>query len=99
VLIELEDNLELLYTRGSVEFFKTYPGLYVPRPLLFRCDVAQQTPKHLAREILALTKMNWNHTQFDAGDPITLEAARKVGKILKYVSDDGRVAPRYSYYM
>jgi hypothetical protein len=98
-LLELEENLHLLYTRGSVEFFKTYPGLYVPRPLMFRCDVAHQTPKHLAREILALTKMNWNHTQFDAGDPITLEAARKVGKILKYVSEDGRVATRYSYYM
>lgn len=98
-LLELEDNVRVLYTRGSVEFFRTYPGQYVPRPLLFRCERAEASPNQLAQEILALTKMNWNHTQFDAGDPITIEAARKVGRILKYVGNDGRVAPRYSYYM
>ena len=26
----------LLYTRGSVPYFRTYPGLYVPQPLLLR---------------------------------------------------------------
>jgi hypothetical protein len=98
-LLELEDQVRVLYTRGSVDFFRTYPGLYVPRPLMFACAVAEQTPNHLALEILALTKMNWNHTQFDAGDPITTEAARKVGRILKHVAENGRVAPRYSYYM
>lgn len=98
-LLELEDSVRVLYTRGSVEFFGTYPGQYVPRPLLFRCDRTEAAPNQLAQEILALTKLNWNHTQFDAGDPITIEAARKVGRILKYVGADGRVAPRYSYYM
>src|SRR5262249_14600943 len=98
-LLEIEENVRVLYTRGSVDFFKTYPGQYVPRPLLFTCAQAEQTPNHLAQEILALTKMNWNHTQFDAGDPIPIEAARKVGRILKYVDEGGRVAPRYSYYM
>jgi hypothetical protein len=98
-LLEIEDRARVLYTRGSVDFFKTYPGMYIPRPLMFTCAVAEQTPNHLAQEILALTKMNWNHTQFDAGDPITIEAARKVGRVLKYVGEEGRVAPRYSYYM
>ena len=98
-LLEVDERIRVLYTRGSVDFFKTYPGQYVPRPLMFTCEQAEQTPNHLAQEILALTKMNWNHTQFDAGDPITIEAARKVGRILKYVDENGRVAPRYSYYM
>lgn len=31
----------ILYTRGSVDFFSTYPGLYVPLPLLFRCDYTE----------------------------------------------------------
>jgi hypothetical protein len=53
----------------------------------------------VAAEILALTKMNWNDTQFDGAESITVEAARRVGQILKYVEEGGRVAPRYSFYM
>ena len=98
-LLSLDDRTHVLYTRGSVDFFSTYPGLYVPRPLLFRCDNTEQTPKFLAQEILALTKMNWNNTQFDGAEPITIRAARQVGSILKYVDEGGRVQPRYSFYM
>ena len=57
----------MLYTKGSVDFFSAYPGLYVPKPLGFRCDRVAETPAFLAKEILALTKMNWNNTQFDGG--------------------------------
>ncbi len=95
--LTLDEHAHLLYTKGSVDFFRTYPGLYVPRPLLLRCEEVEQTPTFLAREALALTKMNWNNTQFDNGDPITLRAARSVGDILKYVEEDPQ--PRYSYYM
>ena len=97
--LRLDDRQHLLYTRGSVDFYKTYPGSYVPRGFLFRCERIETTPKHLAREMLALTKMNWNVTQFDGGVPITIEAARRVGKILKYLAPDQPVAHRYSYYM
>lgn len=95
--LTLDEHTHLLYTRGSVDFFRTYPGMYVPRPLLIRCEEVEQTPAFLAREALGLTKMNWNNSQFDNGDPITLRAARKVGDILKYV--EGSPQPRYSYYM
>lgn len=54
---------------------------------------------HNAAEILALTKMNWNNTQFDNGFPITLAASKNVGKILKYVTDDESLKTRYSYFM
>jgi hypothetical protein len=73
--------------------------MYVPRPFFFRCEDIEETPRHLAAEILALTKMNWNDTQFDGAEPITVEAARRVGQILKYVPEGGRVGPRYSFYM
>jgi hypothetical protein len=43
--------------------------------------------------------MNWNNTQFDGHDPITVRAARQVGKILKYVGPDEPVEPRYAHYM
>lgn len=97
--VSLDDRSHVLYTKGSVEFFETYPGMYVPWPFAFRCEAVEQTPRQLAREILALTKMNWNHTQFDGGQPITVEAARRVGHILKYVEQGQTIAARYSFYM
>jgi len=78
MLMELDERSHVLYTRGSVSFYATYPGQYVPRPLLFRCDDTVSAPAELAREILALSKMNWNATEFDGGSPITVEAARSV---------------------
>jgi len=97
--LTLDRRTHALYTRGSVDFFSTYPGMYVPSPLRLICDDVEQTPSSLAWEIMALTKMNWNNTQFDNRNPITLRAARGVGNILKYTEEDDRVQPRYSYYM
>jgi len=97
--LRLDEREHLLYTRGSVNFFETYPGSYVPRPLLFRCDRIESTPKQIAREMLGLSKLNWNVTQFDGGYPITIEAARRVGKIFKYLGADDLVGHQYSYYM
>jgi len=97
--LSLDARTHVLYTRGSVDFFATYPGMYVPRPLLIRCAQTESTPIFLAREILALTKMNWNNTQFDGDEPITLAAARKVSKILRYAEVGQPIVPRYSFYM
>lgn len=97
--LTLDGSSHRLYSRGSVDFFSTYPGKYVPRSLDMGCEAHEQTPRFLAKEILALSKMNWNNTQFDGFYPITVRAAREVGKILKYVRSGGRIQSRYSYYM
>src|SRR5262249_30665132 len=54
--MRLDDRQIVLYTRGSVEFFRTYPGMYVPRPLLLRCQEMGQPLGFLAEETLALSK-------------------------------------------
>lgn len=89
----------VLYTKGSVDFFSAYPGMYVPRPLGIRCDQIAATPVYLAQELLALTKMNWNNTQFDGREPITLRCARQVGQILKYFGPNDHYQPYYRFYM
>jgi len=98
-MLALDDKQMLLYTRGSVQFFETYPGLYVPVPLLIRSESAEETQKFLAKEILALTKMNWNNTQFDGSEPVTLRAARQVSSVLRYCDENTRIEPKYSFYM
>jgi hypothetical protein len=98
--LRVDDEQTILYTRGSVDFFRTYPGMYVPNPLLLRAQRRDSSDwSLLLKETLALTKMNWNGTQFDGGLPITLKAARQVGEILKYVPADVIPDPRYRFYM
>jgi hypothetical protein len=43
--------------------------------------------------------MNWNNTQFDNFESITLKAARKVGSIFKYMKPTDPFQSRYSFYM
>jgi len=98
--LRLDDSQSILYTNGSVDFFRTYPGMYIPNPLTIRA-IRQDTMNWdvLLAETLALTKMNWNRTQFDGALPITLKAAHQVGEILKYVPDNVVPDPRYRFYM
>lgn len=95
----LDDQRQLLYTRGSIWYYKTYPGMYIPQPLELRVVRSEQSPAFLAKEILGLTKMNWNNTQLDGKYPITLSCARKVGEIMKYLDEHERPQIRYGYYM
>ena len=98
-LLSLDDRTHVLYTRGSVEFFGTYPGMYVPLPLELLCEDTEESPEALARDVLALTKLNWNNTQFDGKWPITLLAAKKVGSILRHLGPSDPCQPHYGFYM
>ncbi|RYF87462.1 MAG: hypothetical protein EON98_00375 [Chitinophagaceae bacterium] len=89
----------LLYTRGAVPYYETYTGKYIPRPIEVRLFSYDESPNLICDEVLALTKMNWNNTQFDRRNPITIECARNVGSILKYLDDDDEMQLRYSFYM
>ena len=98
-LLDLDATTALLYTRGSIELFRTYPGMYVPQPLLVRTDALGTSPLNAARDILSLSKMNWNNAQLDERDPLTLRTARNVGDILRHVPPGTPTATRYAYYM
>lgn len=97
--IALDARTHLLYTRGAVKYYETYPGMYIPQPLEIRIVESDESPGVICQEILGLTKMNWNNTQFDRKYPITLECARKVGEIMKYLGEYERPQIRYSFYM
>ena len=89
----------LLYTRGSVPYYGTYPGLRVPRPLLLvPHENTDSGLLALAKDVLALTKVNWNTTQFDQKLPAPIKAAREVGRILKHVEFGTAISPDFRKY-
>ena len=96
--IVLDERSQLLYTTGSVPFYETYPGPYVPQPLGITLDSSDGGRRH-ALELLSLTKLDWNHSRLDGHDPITTLAARSIGDILRHVEPDGAVGNRYAFYM
>jgi hypothetical protein len=97
--VEFDESHQLLYTRGFVKYYGTYPGSYIPQPIEVRIAESDESPNVICEEILSLTKMNWNNTQFDGKYPITIECARKVGKIMKYLGPDDKPQISYGFYM
>ncbi len=89
----------VIYTRGSVDFYSTYPGMYVPRPLGLRPARLTISPRELGTETLALSKMNWNQSRLDARYPITLQTTDQAKQILRFCDPAWQIASRYAEYM
>lgn len=95
------DDVHYLYTTGYVPEVATYEGSNIPEPIEIRpdiqCDSDAQT---ICEEILFLTKLDWNTSDFAVKEPITLKVARKVSDV---IADEG-INPvdadkQYFYYM
>ena len=50
-----------------------------------RLDAVEVAAQRHATELLALTKLNWNHSRLDGREPITTLAARSIGTILRHI--------------
>jgi hypothetical protein len=89
----------LLYTVGYVPFLRTYPGARVPQPIEILEHVGDSPWDTVLKEVLALTKMNWNTADFACWDPITTAFSRRVGHILAEVPAGMKIRPEYRFYM
>jgi hypothetical protein len=93
-----DEKSGIVYLKGTVPYFQVYPGAYIPRALEFIREDGETGASELARELIELSKLNFNNTQFDTGDPITVRAARRVGDILKHVPSGKKVNSRFRYF-
>ncbi|MST32861.1 hypothetical protein GHK86_09035 [Acidimicrobiaceae bacterium USS-CC1] len=98
-LLTLEDHAAALYTKGSVQFYSTYPGMYVPQPIGIRPAMTDRSIREIAAELLALSKMNWNQTQLDGRLPVTLRTANQVKAILRFASFEPATSTTYAHFM
>lgn len=97
--IVLDADQSVLYARGSIDFYSTYPGMYVPQPIGLRHRAPGASLSALATEALALTKMNWNQTRLDSKLPVTLRTAEQVKQVLRFCPPGTQIATRYAHYM
>jgi hypothetical protein len=88
-----------LYTTGYISELGRYPHGHVPSPLLIADHIGDTPVEQLQREILTLTKMNWNSANMHGLMPITLRFSRLVGDVLREIPEDQTPEPKYKYYM
>ena len=72
----------MLWTVGFVPHIQTALGLETPSPLDIRIDKGEADITVVLKDILALTKLNYNACQYGDGLPVTLRFADSVGNIL-----------------
>jgi len=87
-----------LFTTGYVPYWDEYPGPHVPA-LLQIGSAGDTDMRERAKEILALSKMNWNSAEGISRNPITLSFAKKVGTIMTEMPDNQTPNPSYRFYM
>lgn len=92
-------NERFLYTTGTLAATGLYPHGHVPGPLQISDHVGDTAYPTILRDVLLLTKMNWNTARYAERMPVTLEFANKVGDVLKEIGPDRTPEARYAFYM
>lgn len=84
----LNERLALLWSVGYIPRLQTYPGWEVPTPLAVEVDRGEVQIDQVLRDVLGLTKLNYNSCIYGDGMPVTLRFANAVGEILTAVPSE-----------
>jgi hypothetical protein len=93
-------ELDFLYTTGFISELGQFHSLHVPSPLQIADHIGSDTSREqILREVLILTKLNWNSARLGGSLPITLRFSRLVGNILKELPEGTQPLTNYKFYM
>lgn len=106
-VIQLDDFSFLLWTHGSVldsdvagtgrNYYQSGRG--IPAPLLIRRFRGKDPIETTAKEILALTKMNWNGGELYKTLPVTLDFSKKLSKYAKQAESLQAIPYDFRFFM
>lgn len=89
----------LVYTTGYEAETGKWRGKHVPKPYeIVRFKSARSLMEN-ARDLLRLTKMNWNTTLYYGREPCTFTNATEVIGMMKELRDDDFLKPNIRYYI
>ena len=77
-----DTNRAYLWTRGFITRLQTQLGLETPNPLNVEITRGESNIETVCKDILALTKLNYNTCSFADGSPVTLKFAESIGEVL-----------------
>lgn len=100
--ILLDDKNAYLWASGYTPRLDTYIGPETPNPI--RITILNSTKdapdiKMVLRDILGLTKINYNACRYNDGLPVTIKFADKVGEVLVMGSAEGAERQPFKFYI
>ena len=80
----MSDDKALIYTSGILQKLTTYtaPGIPVPMVLIKQSDSSISIDE-ICKQVMLLTKLNWNSTNSYEREPVTISHARKIVDLLR----------------
>jgi len=99
-VIKISETEFYIFTLGYVPQLKTFPKPGIPVPVRVKASNLDSSERLMCKEMLALTKLNWNNADFCDQMPITISASRRIGNILSEArARDLDISSEYKYYM
>jgi len=95
----LDDDQAFLWTAGYAPRLDTYPGPETPNPLLIRRQRGNCALDTILRDVMSLTKINFNSCLHNDRLPVTIRFADAVGEIMLAAPQIGEPRLPFKYYI
>jgi hypothetical protein len=92
------EHKSYFFTTGYMPEILTYPGPHIPSPV--NIQVSKDVDVfNTCKELLGLTRMNWNTAGITSGQPVTFFFSRNIGGIISELNEDERIPTEFKYFM
>jgi hypothetical protein len=89
-----------IFTLGFIQEMHTFPKPGIPIPIRVQPSNLDSTETKMCQEILSLSKLNWNNTDFSDQFPVTLSVSDAISEILSEARARSIIpSDQYKYYM
>jgi argonaute-like protein implicated in RNA metabolism and viral defense len=97
--IKVSEKSGYLWTSGFKERIRTYDGMEVPVPMKIDVLHGDANVEGVARDVLSLTKLNYNACKLGDSLPVTVHFSDAVGEILVNNPKTQTPRPNFKYYI
>ena len=95
----IDEKESFLWTRGFISRLYTSSSLEIPNPLRIHINKGEADIVQITKDILALTKLNYNACLYGDGIPVTLRFSDLVGSILTAIDNIGSEILPFKFYI
>lgn len=95
---QLNDRVGYLWTSGFKPRLKVYDGWETPAPLKISILYGESDIQQVAKDIFALTKLNYNTCRLGESNPVTISFAGAIGEIL-VANKKAKARPQIKFYI
>lgn len=95
----IDEKEGYLCTKGFIPRLNTSNSLEIPRNLRIKIIRGEADIETVLRDILALTKLNYNSCVYGDGNPVTLKFSNRIGSILTSIPEWKVDTRQFMYYI